>query len=91
MDGGGQPLFYNSPVSFITNDLSADTSGGYLALLKQAGCKSMAAIEDLAGETGAALAIYLTALSAAAKRFGIDYKGEVTVPASAPDLTPYAT
>ena len=50
MDGGGQPLFYTSPVSFITNDLSADASGGYLALLEQAGCKSVAAIEALAGD-----------------------------------------
>ncbi len=91
LDGSGQPLFYNPPVSFITNVLSADTSCGYLALLKQAGCRTMAAIEDPAGETGAALAIYLDALGAAAKRFGIDYKGEVTVPASAPDRTPYAT
>ena len=82
---------HNPSVSFSVNVLSADTAGGYLALLKQAGCKSMAAIEDPAGETGAALAIYLDALMAAAKRFGIDDKGEVTVPASAPDLTPCAT
>ena len=35
------------------------------------------------------MAIYLSALGAAAKRFGIDYKGKITVPSSAPDLAPY--
>jgi ABC-type branched-subunit amino acid transport system substrate-binding protein len=89
MDDGGLPLYYRSPVSFITNDLSADVSGGYLALLAHAGCKSVSSILALPGQTSQSVAIYTAAQTAAAKRFGVNWKGNITVPSTAPDLAPF--
>ena len=53
--GGGLPLEYTSPVSFITNDFSDLVSSGYVALLAQAGCKSVASVLALVGSTSTAI------------------------------------
>lgn len=86
---GGQPLLYSDSMSFITNDLNADVSGGYVALLAQAGCKSVSLLYAIPGAPAAAINIFVNSAEATAKKFNIDFKGTVTVPASAPDLSSY--
>ncbi len=86
---GGQPLLYTDSVSFITNDLNADVSGGYVALLAQAGCKSVSLLYAIPGAPAAAINIFVNSAEATAKKFNIDFKGSVTVPSNAPDLSAY--
>src|ERR1700722_19138889 len=91
-DTGGLPLFYTSPVSFITSDTGgADVSGGYTALLSQAGGKSIVLVYPIPGAPAASVNLYAASTAIAAKKFGVDDKGSITVPASAPDLAPYET
>jgi ABC-type branched-subunit amino acid transport system substrate-binding protein len=87
--GGGLPLEYTSPVAFITNDFSDLVSTGYVALLAQAGCKSVASVLALVGSTSTAIQYFTKAEQTAAQRFNVAWKGNVTVPSGAPDLAPY--
>jgi branched-chain amino acid transport system substrate-binding protein len=88
-DNGGLPLTWTSPVSFIINADFLTVTAGAVALLAKAGCTSFVTVGS---EYNSATNGAIDQQSAdAAKQFGIEDKGSVYAPLTAPDMSPYVT
>jgi branched-chain amino acid transport system substrate-binding protein len=88
-DNGGLPLTWTSPVSFIINADFLTVTAGAVALLAKAGCTSFVTVGS---EYNSATNGAIDKQSAdAAKQFGIEDKGSVYAPLTAPDMSPYVT
>lgn len=88
LNDGTQPQDWTTAVSFATNTLGLTATVGFIALAKDQGCQSIAAVSTIAA-TPAAAAAQENALSGAAKADGIAFKDYIDVPETAPDLAPY--
>lgn len=88
-DNGGLPLTWTSPVSFIINADFLTVTAGAVALLSKAGCTSFVTVgSEYNSVTNGAI----NKQSAdAAKQFGIEDKGSVYAPLTAPDMSAYVT
>lgn len=88
-DNGGLPLTWTSPVSFIINADFLAVTAGAVALLSKAGCTSFVTVgSEYNSVTNGAID---KQSAAAAKQFGIEDKGSVYAPLTAPDMSPYVT
>ena len=88
-DNGGLPLTWTSPVSFIINADFLAVTAGAVALLSRAGCTSFVTVgSEYNSVTNGAIN---KQSAEAAKKFGIEDKGSVYAPLTAPDMSPYVT
>jgi ABC-type branched-subunit amino acid transport system substrate-binding protein len=88
-DNGGLPLTWTSPVSFIINADFLAVTAGAVALLAKAGCTSFVTVgSEYNSVTNGAID---KQSAAAAKQFGIQDKGSVYAPLTAPDMSAYVT
>jgi substrate-binding family protein len=87
--GIGQ-VSWSSPISFILNDLSVGGEVGFPGLLKQGGCTSFDTLDAGTGNAADVSAAEAEQV-AAAKQFDLSFKGIVTAPAGAPDMSAYVT
>ncbi len=88
-DNGGLPLTWTSPVSFIINADFLAVTAGAVALLSRAGCTSFVTVgSEYNSVTNGAID---KQSANAAKQFGIEDKGSVYAPLTAPDMSPYVT
>jgi branched-chain amino acid transport system substrate-binding protein len=88
-DNGGLPLTWTSPVSFVLNADFLAVTAGAVALMAKAGCTSFVTLgNEFNSVTNGAID---TQSADAAKQFGIQDKGSVYAPLTAPDMSPYVT
>jgi ABC-type branched-subunit amino acid transport system substrate-binding protein len=88
-DNGGLPLTWTSPVSFVINADFLSVTAGAVALLAKDGCTSFVTVgNEFNSVTNGAID---TQEADAAKQFGIQDKGSVYAPLTAPDMSPYVT
>jgi hypothetical protein len=81
-----------SPVSFMLANGLIGGSAGYIALLKQQGCKTVGMIATVAPGSAANIDSLSHSMELEATALGgIEYKGYIPAPITAPDLAPYAT
>lgn len=86
---GGGAQADTSKVSFIMSDALDEASGGQVAALHQEGCKSATAIVGL-GSNSELAAILTGGMKTEATLLGLDFKGVVSIPLNAPDVSAYA-
>jgi branched-chain amino acid transport system substrate-binding protein len=88
-NNGGLPLTWTSPVSFIINADFLAVTAGAVALLSKAGCTSFVTVgSEYNSVTNGAID---QQSADAAKQFGVEDKGSVYAPLTAPDMSPYVT
>jgi branched-chain amino acid transport system substrate-binding protein len=88
-DNGGLPLTWTSPVSFVINADFLAVTAGAVALMAKDGCTSFVTVgNEFNSVTNGAID---TQEADAAKQFGIQDKGSVYAPLTAPDMSPYVT
>jgi ABC-type branched-subunit amino acid transport system substrate-binding protein len=91
LNEGSTALSFANPMSFVINDGLLDASAGYISVLKRAGCTSADGILTVVGNSTAALNALSGSMSQEAKLVGLTFKGLISAPLSAPDMTPFAT
>jgi len=82
---------WTSPVSFMLSNGLIGGSAGYVALLKSQGCQHIGMVATVAPGSAKNIQSLSDSMATEAKALGVDYKGYVSAPITAPDMAPYAT
>ena len=81
----------SNPVSFVLADGSLEGSAGFVPSMKKAGCTALGMLATVNPASADSVRRLSDSMQTAAQKLHIAYKGLITAPITAADLSPYVT